>query len=281
MVTEDTESNALLAKVPHVIVEGDFHRVPITTRRGKNIFKDVLCQMTLDEATQQWVGACEHCTAAVNRRTQFLAWVYVYAFYHRSQNSWFKPEDATTHKNKWPLVKLGNTPMYKEEVNQYCIWQDGFFMRELLKGKAERFGRITDRDYLVTRHGVRGSQQTQRVLEDLQEAPLSDELRDKCKELPDLGDIAEGKVRTYGGKRTETPGEVNLDDLPEEVMDGLDRTVKGFETPKAARTAAMASRDKPQPTSPDEADFFQQIDGDNLDAFADLAVDIDVDNLPF
>ena len=229
MVTDSDAEFAKQSGVPHVFIKGEFHSVQGTSTRGKDFWRDVLCESHFDEEKEQWVGKCENCENQTRRRTQFFSWVYVYAFYFRAQDVRYVPGDNQTDKFKRKQVRRGkNDIFYKEEVNKYCLWQDGYYMLELLKTKIGQFGTLCDRDYEVIRHGVRRSQQTQRELIAHDPVPMPEEIKEGALELPTLADVANGKTRTYNTSTTQAvPEEVDLADIPEDTMP----MVEGFEAP--------------------------------------------------
>lgn len=222
LVTESDIQYAEQSNVPHMFIQGEFHREQGQTKSKKTFYRDVLCKTTFNDDTNQWEGECDFCADPDNRaRTQFFAWAYVYAFYYKRQDERYIPGDDSTEKFKRNRVRRGTEVLYKEDVNQYCIWQDGWFMLQLIQGKVQRFGVLCDRDYMVTRHGIRRAPSTQRVLDDMAPSPMSDEIREGASELPSLPDVASNKVRTMGGKPAADTAneEVDLDeDIPEDVL---------------------------------------------------------------
>ncbi len=213
LVTDQDSETAEKSGVPFEIIEGEFHNVPKLSKSGKQYWEDTLCKLVYDEEEEEWTGECEHCDAEVPRASKFLMWAYVYGIYHRER----------TDKD-WTPSNFGNIMMYKESIDAYCIWKDGYFMRRDLEIKAQRFGTLCDRDYVVVRQGVRKSTGTRRTLQELQKSPMPEEIREGAIDLPSLEDYATRKVRSFGTKAQETPDEINLDDLPDE----LGATVSGF-----------------------------------------------------
>jgi hypothetical protein len=229
LVTESDAQYGTQSGVPHLFIQGEFHRATGQTKTGKTFYRDELCGMSFDEGANQWVGECKFCSDPENRaRTQFFAWAYVYAFYHKQQDTRYIPGDSSTEKFKRKQVRRGTEAYFKEDVNQYCIWQDGYFMLQLVQGKVARFGVLCDRDYMVTRHGVARSSSTRRVLDDMAPTPMAQEIRDGASALPTLASVASNEVRTLGGKSTEKqiPDTVDLNTLPDELM--LGTAVPGF-----------------------------------------------------
>ncbi len=213
LVTDQDSETAEKNGVPFVIIEGEFHNVMKQSKSGKPYGEDTLCKLVYDDEEEEWTGECEHCDAEVPRRSKFLMWAYVYAIYHRDRTD-----------KEWTPANFGNIVMYKESIDAYCIWKDGYYMRRDLEIKAQRFGTLCDRDYVVVRQGVRNSTGTRRTLQELQKSPMPDEIKEGAIGLPSLEDYATRKVRSFGVKPQDTPDEINLDDLPDE----LGATVSGF-----------------------------------------------------
>ena len=120
-----------------------------------------------------------------------MMWVYVKGIYHLQQNS-----DA---QKPWTAIQDGAKPVFAEVIEKPMVWQDGYFMSQALGSRIERFDSLTDRDYRVTRSGVRNSQQVRRELEHMEPSPLSDELIVLANTLPDLGLIATGAIDKMDG----------------------------------------------------------------------------------
>ena len=275
-VTDSDPEFAEKSGAHHVFIKGEFHSVPGTSSRGVDFWKDVLCGSRFDEAKDDWVGECDLCKKEIRRRTQFYAWVYVYANYFRAQDPRYIPGDSNTDKFKRKQVRRGQDIFYKQDVNKYCIWQDGYFMLELLKGKIGQFGTLCDRDYIVIRHGVRKNQNTQRELEAQERSPMSPEIMEGSAELPSLYDVALGKTRKYGGGSAtqEVPDEVNLADIPEDSMP----SVEGFEsTPESeALFDELAASTDEVPSDEDFDAIFDEGPGVGGLNFED---DVDFDNV--
>ena len=200
------------------LISAVFHRHQQLSKNGREFYTNTLCDREEDEGGNL-VGACELCDSKIPRSLQFMVWVYVYDYLHKQQNS-----DQGT---KWPQVKLGELIMYREEMNRFVIWQDGFYSSQALEGRLQRYGSITDRDYMRVRRGARRSQQVRYELDGLEVSSIRPDIVVEAQDLPDLYEVALGKVRTLGGGDAEepstydgpTPTEVSvpdysLDDLP-------------------------------------------------------------------
>ncbi len=186
---EQIDMEAPNAGLTDTIVVGEFHRKMELSKNGKPFARFVPCDFDIEAGNV--TGSCDLCTQEIGRSTQFMMWVYVYSYFHRAPN----PDTAT---NPWPLVQFGNLKLYKQEVNDFAIWQDGFYMKQKVEGKAAQYGTLADRDYIVTRHGVRGTNQVTRDLEAIKAAPIPMDVIAKAKDLPLLEKVALGEVETFG-----------------------------------------------------------------------------------
>ncbi len=217
-MSECEDDMAAQAGVHSVMLSGEFHNVQSRTQSGKTRYSDILCSLNEDDAGEL-IGDCIHCSADNKRSTKFMMWVYVYAIYHRTQST-----DPTA---QWPRGKLGAQTVYKEEIDKFMVWQDGYYMTQMLESRVERLGTLTDRDYLITRHGVRNQQKVTRDLDGEDPSPLDMDIVGRSAELPLLLDIATGSVTNLDGSGpspeqapTEEYSEVELPTFGGSVSDG-------------------------------------------------------------
>jgi len=196
IVSEYEEDKAAERGMHSTLISGNFHRVEKRGGSGKVIFQNVLC--ALDEgADGELTGECQHCEEEIRRPVQFMVWVWVYGIYHRTQSS--------NPKVQWRRGKLGAQKVYLETVDKFMVWQDGYFMTQALEDRISRYGSLTDRDYRVTRHGVRGTTKVIRELEALDPSEMDPEILEESASLPSLDGIATGAITTMDGSETERP----------------------------------------------------------------------------
>ena len=226
-VSDHSEEAATRSGAPSVLTFGDFHRKQFVSARGKMFFKEVICGYEWDEGDETYVGECGQCDDDVPKRTKFMIWVWVYSYYHRNQN--------TDIKNPWEPVMINKEKVYKQKVNAFQVWQDGYYMEQLLDVMIDSYDTLLDRDYMVRRHGVRKSNKVTRSLVDVKEgdiAEIMDPESGACiltlaMDLPSLVDIATGEVETMDGHESKSEYvEVELDfpeeDLFSEEMEDID-----------------------------------------------------------
>ena len=178
--------------IDSVFVSAAFHRHQAISKAGRTYFTSTLCNKEEDEEGNLH-GECSLCDEEIPRSLQFMTWVWVYHIDHRRQN-----DDLN---NPWQVGQVGNMTVYRENVNKFMIWQDGYYSSQALGTRVSRYGTLTDRDYERTRYGVRGAQgKISYELEGLDAAPIDSEIVRNAQALPSLMDVATGKVRTMDGR---------------------------------------------------------------------------------
>ena len=255
VVSEHEEDAAKEAGVHSTMRSAAFHNVEERSQQGKAWFHDVLCTLEEDEDTSELSGGCTLC-AMENRRTQkFMAWVWVYGIYHRAQS----PDP----KVRWEQGNLGRQLVYKEPMDKFMVWQDGYFMSQLLEGRLARYGRLTDRDYLITRHGMKNTRKVTRDLDAMEPSVIPPDILDLSKNLPDLMAIASGEVTSMDGAGPSEGG--TGESFGEVVLPQFDG---------AAVAAAQPPADETFERAVVEADGIHEPDGVQ-------ALDLGDDELPF
>ena len=178
------------------LIGGFFHRVGQSTQSGKTFYASLLCPKDMDEEGNL-SGECEYCDQEkpVRRSHNFLVWAWVYYVLHHVQN----PDS----QKPWPLVQVGAMQMFREDLNKFMVWQDGFYAKQQLETKAQRLGTITDRDYERIRHGGKQAATLRFDLEHLDPSVMEEHIRREARELPSLVDIATREIRTMDGRNPE------------------------------------------------------------------------------
>lgn len=143
----------------------------------------------VNSALQQ---ACKHCEEGKRPSTLFMAWAYVY-----TQDYTSKPQRAFGEIEK---VEVGRRTVYREQINEVRLLQASISHFDGIDLRYDRVSNITDRDYEWVRVGKTGTKRPSYSLEPIEggKTQLSDvivELRDA---LPDLEDVALGKVTSLG-----------------------------------------------------------------------------------
>ena len=191
VVSEYGEEEAQARGVYSVMVSASFHRTKLRGRTGSEIWATVICALDEDE-DGELSGQCDLCDVDNKFTKNFMLWVWVYAKYHRAQ--------STDPKVEWKRGTLGKQAVYAEPMNRFMVWQDGYFMKEQIKGRIERYGSLTDRDYLITRHGIRNTTKVTRDLESWgDESKIPPEVLEASRNLPALSGIATGEITNMDG----------------------------------------------------------------------------------
>lgn len=173
----------------HELLSGEFHRYPQWSPRGKQFYVSRLCSADENEEGEL-SGACAKCDEdpPISRSTQFMMWVFLYAIYHRA------PEDPS-----WQGCKVGNVTYYREDVNGFVLWQDGFYMSRRVQEKLTEYNTLMDREWALKRYGAKGSGQVTYDLVKAKEHDIDAAMLEEANGLPDLEDVANGVTETLDG----------------------------------------------------------------------------------
>ena len=173
----------------HEVLNGEFHRYPMWSPKGKQFYVSRLCCAEEDEEGNL-SGECAKCDEdpPIGRSTQFMAWVFLYAIYHRNQ------EDAS-----WQGCTVGNVNYYREDVNSFVLWQDGFYMSRRVQDRLATYGTFMDRDWVLKRYGAKGSGNVTYDLVNSKEHEPDADMIEQANNLPDLEDVANGVTETLDG----------------------------------------------------------------------------------
>jgi len=137
--------------------------------------------------------ACDLCDEGDNAGTQFLVWAYELQHFYPE-----KPDKIETKK-----VKIGGATFYMEEVNEPRLMRYSIMHRGGIKSRAERHGTVLDRQFEWIRTGEAGSKKPSYTLDPLDKEKMPKEIKALIDELPDLEDVALGKVDTIDGESKE------------------------------------------------------------------------------
>lgn len=199
------------------IISAQFHRTEEISKAGQRIYPIVICPKEEDDAGNLF-GDCHHCKEENRRMLQFLTWAYVYNIYHRKQN--------TDDSNLWERTvdgETGSRTMFREPINKFLVLQGGANISMVLQGRIDKYGVLTDRVYDYTRNGARNLTTVSYVLDGDDPSAFDAELVEQANTLPDLIDVATGRVRTMGGEPfvNTTTGEITVDNHTPLVADDL------------------------------------------------------------
>ncbi len=143
---------------------------------------------------------CERCEKDEKPPTTlFLAWVYEFSHFYPPTSEAKTALKKMKERNKDTSIKktkIGSTPFFEVEVNEPMLMQYSTFFRGPIKTRAEHHGTLLDRPFEWIRNGERGEQQLSYVLEGLDKEKMPKELKELMASLPDLEDVALGRVET-------------------------------------------------------------------------------------
>ena len=149
------------------------HAVQSKTSEGATRWTYSLCGKSVDKY-------CDVCAKGERPQHRFALWAYVYHILHTEKNN-----------DSWTEVKTkaGNEPQYKEEVNGFRMFSQGFGQRDYLWNQVadiyEENGNLNEKVVRVRRRGS-GMQDTNYSI---QATNTNTEIPDESKEeLENLGD---------------------------------------------------------------------------------------------
>jgi hypothetical protein len=145
--------------------------------------------------------ACSLCDKSDRPGTQFLGWAYEAYHDYTEKPSHVKDEDLEE-------VRVGKRTMLREEVNEPRLMRYSIMHFDPLKYQWDEEETLVDREFKWVRMGEKGSTRPTYILKPGAPSKLPKELREVAKTLPDLEDVALGKVESLGdngGEEDEKP----------------------------------------------------------------------------
>ena len=136
--------------------------------------------------------ACELCEGGDRPGTQFLGWAYEFYHDYTTKPSFVKAEDIEQ-------VQVGKRTVFREEINEPRLMRYSIMHFDSLKYQFDEEDTLVDRDFKWTRIGEAGSKRPTYILKPGQESKTTKELRELAATLPDLEDIAFGRVESFDG----------------------------------------------------------------------------------
>ena len=137
--------------------------------------------------------SCELCSREEPTSTRFSGWVFEKTHDYRNKVE-FKNKDIE-------LKKVGN--IWRREVNFPLLLQASIMHFNPIEFRQDMYGTLLNRDYSWIRVGEAGSRRPTYMLEPEPESEFSKELQDVRESLPDLEDVALGKITSLDGEREE------------------------------------------------------------------------------
>jgi len=143
---------------------------------------------------------CERCEKDEKPPTTlFLAWVYEFSHFYPPTSEAKTALKKMKERDKDIVIKktkIGSASFFEVEVNEPMLMQYSTFFRGPIKARAEHHGTLLDRPFEWIRNGERRKQQLSYVLEGLDKEKMPEELKELMASLPDLEDVALGRVET-------------------------------------------------------------------------------------
>lgn len=217
-----------------------FHRNMVSGQyRGQ-----VLC---VKSAFGQACSKCEGDESTNNKPdragTQFLAWAFEYAHFYPE-----KPAKIETKK-----VKIGTMTFYMEEVNEPRLMRYSIMHRGGIKARAERHGTIMDSPFEWIRTNGSDPKKPTYTLEALDKEKMPAELKELISTLPDLEDIALGKVERLDGEESDSRKVREVKDEEEDEPNDFVKKSKVKEP--ASRKVREVEEEAEEPGEADENPF--------------------------
>lgn len=190
-----------------------FHRL----MDGRNFRGFKVC---LNSALDQDCELCE--SDERSPTTLFLAWVYEFSHFYPPTSEAKTALKKMRERDKDTVIKktkVGDNSFFEVEVNEVMLMQYSTFFRGPIKARAKHHGTLLDRPFEWIRSGERGTQQPSYVLEALDEEKMSKEVKELMASLPDLEDVALGRVETLDGAEEK-------EDSEDDFTDAIDKSEK-------------------------------------------------------
>ena len=170
-----------------------FHEVAMSSQRGKDYTKDVLCTRRLNEEAEfiDDADACKYCAAGLPGKPKGVLLVYLYAVAH-------KYPDA---EGKWTRAMRGEVPIFIEKINEVRIWLIRNRMVDMVADKFGELGTLLDRNWDLKRFGKTGEGPVQYIFEGKDPGPPSAECAQAIQTLRPLDEVV---LEEFGGEPVKT-----------------------------------------------------------------------------
>jgi hypothetical protein len=140
--------------------------------------------------------ACEPCDGNDRPGTQYLGWAYEFYHDYPDKPSHVKSEDLEE-------VEVGKRTVFREEVNAPRLMRYSIMHFDPITYQYDEEDTVTDRNFKWARQGEKGSTRPTYILKPGKPEKLPKELKELAATLPDLEDVAFGKIETLGGEKKE------------------------------------------------------------------------------
>ena len=176
------------------ITDGDevfwdfFHRL---MKRGK--FAGF--QICVNEALGQVCDICDEGGEDAKKSKQVFLWV------------WEIDHDFVEEPRggDYAGVKVGRRTVYRADVGEVRLMQYSTAHKSGINRQFDRLGTLLDHEFEWVRDGERGTTRPTYMLEALEKCKAPKEMLEAAEDLPDLEDVALGKVQSLGDEEEEKP----------------------------------------------------------------------------
>ena len=172
------------------LIRAKFHDVKKVTPRGEfNV--PVYCAF---EDTKM----CPNCSSGLVPYNTVNLWAYVYYILHKSQNPNIQ---AGSNEGIWPQAKQGKSILYKEEIGTFMWFRTKYGYqgryRQMFVDFANEYNTLCDRDYSWSRAGATRTNTNYSLMPKKEGKLVLPDGVMAIKDLPDLGEVVCGKIRTF------------------------------------------------------------------------------------
>jgi len=210
---------------PDSVISAEFHSVKDMTPKGEWRVSRYCSQDS----------SCKYCAEGSTTGEQIFLWAYCYYILHKQQNPRL---DTDSNASRWKRVKVGEEPFFQEEINAPRIFKTGpgkgYVYKTTLIKYANEYGTYMDRDYKWFREGAQ-KENTSYTLMPKDPKPLSEEIKEVIKTLPDLTKVVNGEIFSFDQVKNE--GAEDIEEIKEiekvEVKKSFDKDLKQSKAPIA------------------------------------------------
>ena len=193
---------------PDEVISAEFHTIKEMTPRGDRYTKKYCSQ---DET-------CKYCAEGLTTGEMLFLWTYCYYILHKQQNLRL---DNDSNAEKWTRVKIGEQIFFKEDIMTFRVFRTGpgkgYVYKNTLIKYADEYGTYLDRDYKWTREGAE-KDTTAYALIPKDPKPITSELKNLIKTLPDLAKVVSGEITSFEQVKDEVEEiEEEAEGAPEEI----------------------------------------------------------------
>ena len=167
---------------------GEFHRI-MDGGKFKGMKICVKCELG---------QACKLCDDDDRPGTQLLGWAFESYHDYPEKPSHVKDSDLEE-------VQVGRRTVLREDVSEPRLWRYSIMHFNSLEYQFDEEGTLVDREFKWARVGEKGSMRPTYILKPAAPSKAPKELRELAESLPDLEDVAFGKVESLNGEAKDEP----------------------------------------------------------------------------